>query len=147
MVAPAVIAAIPTIIDWIGKIIDKAVPDPNEAAKIMKEVAEMEQRGDLARLAAEVDLAKAQSDVNAIEATSGDKFVSRWRPAIGWVCVIGLGYQFLLRPLLIVRLVIGNIQFDYALLDLDIATLTTIVFGMLGLGFYRTIEKVRGVTR
>lgn len=147
MVAPAIIAAIPTIIEWIGRIVDKAVPDPNEAAKIMKEIAVMEKQGELAQLAAEVELGKAQTEVNAIEATSTDKFVSRWRPALGWVCVVGLGYQFLLRPLLIVSLVIGNIAMDFTVLDLDIATLTTIVFGMLGLGFYRTIEKVRGVTK
>jgi hypothetical protein len=145
MVAPAVIAAIPAIVEWMGKIIDKVVPDPNEAAKIMKEVAVLEQQGELARMAAEVDLGKAQADVNAVEAASDDKFKSRWRPAIGWVCAAGLAYQFLFRPLLIVGLVIADIQIDYDILDLDIATLTTIVFGMLGLGFYRTVEKSRGI--
>jgi hypothetical protein len=37
----------------------------------------------------------AQVDVNKIEAASSNLFVSGWRPAVGWVGVLGLGHQFL----------------------------------------------------
>ena len=145
MVAPAVIAIVPTIVDWIGKAVTKAIPDPDKAAEVMLEVRRMEQAGELATLSVETDIAKAQAQINEIEAASDSKFKSWWRPALGWVCVFGLGYQFLIRPLVILALVVANVQADYSVFDLDVATLATILFGMLGLGYYRTIEKKSGV--
>jgi hypothetical protein len=143
MALPALL--IPAVLEAGIKVIERIFPDPEEAAKAKLELFRLEQTGELAKLQAEVDLGKAQADVNAIEAASDDKFKSRWRPAIGWVCVLGLAYQFLLRPIMIMILLVSEINVDYSVLDLDIATLTTIIFGMLGLGFYRTVEKTRGV--
>jgi hypothetical protein len=143
MALPALL--IPAVLEAGIKVIERIFPDPEDAAKAKLELFRLEQTGELANLQAEVDLGKAQADVNAIEAASDDKFKSRWRPAIGWVCVLGLAYQFLLRPLMIMLLVISDIKVDYSVLDLDIASLITLLFGMLGLGFYRTLEKTRGV--
>lgn len=144
MVAPAVIAIVPAIVEWIGKAVTKAIPDPDKAADVMLRVREMELNGELAILAADTDIGKAQAEINRVEAESESKFKSWWRPAAGWVCVAGLSYQFLLRPFILLTLVIGNIQIDYSILDLDVATLITLLFGMLGLGAYRTVEKGRG---
>ena len=36
----------------------------------------------------------------AAEAQSGSLFIGGWRPAVGWVCVLGLAYQFLAFPML-----------------------------------------------
>jgi hypothetical protein len=143
MALPALL--IPAVLEAGIKVIERIFPDPEDAAKAKLELFKLEQTGELAKLQAEVDLGKAQADVNAVEAASDDKFKSRWRPAIGWVCVLGLAYQFLLRPLLIMTLLVSDIKVDYSVLDLDIATLTTVVFGMLGLGYYRMVEKTRGV--
>lgn len=35
----------------------------------------------------------AHNKVNEIEARHSSLFVSGWRPGVGWVCVLGLGYQ------------------------------------------------------
>ena len=35
---------------------------------------------------------------NEIKAASSNLFVSGWRPAVGWVGVLGLAYQFLGYP-------------------------------------------------
>ncbi|POZ62301.1 3TM-type holin [Chromobacterium alticapitis] len=70
------------------------------------------------------------------DARSAGLFESGWRPYCGWVCGAGLSYQFLLRPVLN-GLALG--QFP----PLEVDTLMTLLFGMLGLGVYRTIEKVK----
>ena len=138
---------IPTIIEAGIKVIDKIFPDPNEAAKAKVELFKLQQNGELAVMAQETDIATAQAKINEIEAASSDKFKSWWRPAIGWVCVSGLAYQLLLRPLVIVFfMVMGHANLDFSILSLDLDTLATILFGMLGLGWYRTKEKLNGVS-
>jgi len=139
------LVAIPAIVEAGIKIIDRVFPDKEQADKAKLALFEMQQRGELAHLDAEVKLGEAQAQINAVEAASDSKFKSWWRPALGWVCVFGLGYQFLVRPLVILALVVANVQADYSVFDLDVATLATILFGMLGLGYYRTIEKKSGV--
>lgn len=142
MAAPMVVASLIAL----GKeLIEKFVPDPQAKAEAAQELMRMDLSKYEKQITADIQSDLAQVEVNKIEAASDDKFKSRWRPALGWVCVAGLGYQFLLRPLLILGLVIGQVPADYAVFDLDVATLTTIVFGMLGLGYYRTREKERGV--
>ena len=37
--------------------------------------------------------------INAIEAQSPSLFESGWRPGLGWIGVVGLGYQWLIVPL------------------------------------------------
>ena len=129
----------------IGKgLIDRLFPDPQAAAAAKLELFKMQQNGDLAALAAETDLAKGQLAVNAAEASSGSLFVSGWRPAVGWLCAAGLGYEFLLCPLLPWLLTIALGHPVAALPDLPNETLMTLLFGMLGLGGLRTVEKVKG---
>jgi hypothetical protein len=85
---------------------------------------------------------QAQSDTNKIEAASPKIFVSGWRPFIGWVCGVGLGIQFIVNPLFtwIAALAKHPVQFP----SLDLGTLMTLLFGMLGLGAMRTYEKTNG---
>ena len=40
-----------------------------------------------------------QAMANIESAKHKSVFVAGWRPAIGWVCAIGLGYQFLISTL------------------------------------------------
>jgi hypothetical protein len=75
---------------------------------------------------------KAQTEINQIEASHRSIFVAGWRPFIGWVCGIGLFYDFVFRPI-----VMGFSQ-------LDSSTLGSLVLALLGLGGIRTIEKLSG---
>ncbi|MDQ6974821.1 MAG: 3TM-type holin, partial [Mariprofundaceae bacterium] len=43
----------------------------------------------------------AQIELNKIEAAHRSIFVAGWRPAIGWVCAAGLGWQFVMQPWII----------------------------------------------
>jgi len=112
------------------------IPDPTARAK----AAEEYQREVLAIAAkAEAD----QRDINKAEAASQSLFVAGWRPAIGWVCALALGFQYLLRPLFSWG---QNIWWPGlpALPGLDEA-LWQLMFGMLGMGSLRTFEKTKGV--
>lgn len=83
----------------------------------------------------------AQSEVNLEEAKSDSLFKSGWRPAAGWVCVSALGYQFLARP--VFSWLAENMLAWKAMPSLETDTLMTLLFGLLGLGAYRMVEKLR----
>jgi hypothetical protein len=127
-----------------GKLIDKLWPDPAQRDAAKLELLRMQQSGELAQLTAETELAKGQLGINTEEAKNSSVFVSGWRPAVGWTCVLGLLYTFLLRPLLAWSS--GIWEFP-APPPLDMGDLLTLLLGMLGLGSLRTAEKFKGVAR
>ena len=118
------------------------------------------------RLRAEIDIRKldleasrisqardlAQIEVNKVEATHRSMFVAGWRPAIGWVAALALGYQFILYPLLIWVWAFAQSQ-GWLPADLppppvlDTGALVVILTGMLGIGGLRTLEKSKGLTK
>ena len=121
------------------RIVDKLVPDPQARAAAALEAAKLKQAGDFKDIEALLASDQAQVEVNKIEAASPDFFTRGWRPGVGWVCVLGLLYQFLLRPFLVTA--------GCAAPALDIESLMTLLFGVLGLGAYRTRERLAGVIR
>ena len=129
------------LIPAVTQILDKVIPDPTAAADAKLKALELGQRGELAVLDAEVKMALGQLEVNKVEAASADPFKSGWRPAAGWVCVLGLLYQFLAQPLL----AWGSVMQGYAAPPvLELGDLYGLLFGMLGLGAYRSVERVKG---
>ena len=112
-----------------GKLIDRLWPDPTQRDAAKLELLKLQQSGELAGITGQVE-------INKIEAASASVFVSGWRPFIGWICGAGLGYQFLVYPILV--------AFVPKIVQLDMGTLLTLLVGMLGLGAYRTTEKLRG---
>lgn len=128
----------------ITEVISKRVPDVNLAANLASEARALienhshEQTMKVMEL--EGQIAAAQSATNQIEAGSDSLFKSGWRPAIGWICGGALAYQMVLRPL------IGWVSGVYLLMpppSLEMDTLLTLLFAILGLGAYRTYEKTR----
>lgn len=122
----------------IADIVKKWVPDTDLANKIT---------GDLVSQGNQ--LLMAQVDLNKEEAKSPSLFMSGWRPACAWVCVLSLayavvGYTFLTWVIQFYSLSQGVVIPKLPPPD---ATLTfEVLFGMLGLGGYRTYEKLKGVT-
>lgn len=129
------------LFDVLGKVFDRVFPDPQQKAQAQLELLKMQQAGEFKELDASVQLALGQMEVNKVEAASESTFKSGWRPAIGWVCAFGLLYQLLLRPLL--GWAAAN-YFKWSMPpSLEMDTLGTLLFGMLGLGAFRTVEKIK----
>lgn len=126
-----------------GKIIDRIWPDPatRDAAKL--ELFKAQQAGDLQAAQQVFELAKAQIAVNQQEAASASLFIAGWRPAVGWVCVVALCYQYVVAPLAPWLLNAFGVNVP-KLPGLD-DTLWQLLAGMLGFGSLRTFEKVKGV--
>ena len=108
---------------------------------------------DKERMAAELDAYKAESErmggqveINKIEAASGSLFVSGGRPFVVWVCAFALAYVAVIEP--IARFV-ATVGFAYAgpfpVIDTDLTM--QVLLGLLGLGAYRSVEKIKGVAR
>lgn len=104
--------------------------------------AEIEQRA----MEIEFIATKAQTDINLEEAKHPSVFVSGWRPFVGWICGFALGYAAIGDPLL--RFV-SKVCFNYTgeFPEIDTAITMQALFGLLGLGAYRTFEKTKGVAR
>lgn len=114
-----------------GKLIDKLIPDPAAQDAARLELLKLQQNGELAAMT-------AQTEINKAEASNPSVFVSGWRPAIGWVCALAMGYQYLVRPFMIAF--VPALTFP----GLD-DNLWQLMMGMLGLGGLRTFEKTQGV--
>lgn len=81
----------------------------------------------------------------AIEQTKHSSlFVAGMRPFIGWVCGLGLGYHFLIYPLLSGFI---NTYFGFQIYDVHWTELSVALTGVLGLGTMRSFEKVKGIAR
>lgn len=132
------------IFDVGTKLIERLFPNPEEKDKARLALLQLQQDGELKQLEAEVSLALAQIGVNKAEAESTDPFRGGWRPFIGWVCGFGLAFQFVVRPLANWTVAING--YNTFLPGLELETLMTLLFGMLGLGAYRTVEKTKGVS-
>jgi len=126
-----------------SKIIDKFWPDKVEAERVKIELFKMTQAGEFKELEAELEKARMQVGVNTAEANSGSNFRGGWRPFIGWICGMGLAYAVLLQPLItgVVRATVPEMQ-GFVMPDVQTDALMALLFGMLGLGGYRTYEKV-----
>lgn len=95
-----------------------------------------------AQLAAALALIQSQTDIDKAEAQSSDP-LQHWRGGMGWVCVAGYGYNFVLRPLIVAMCAISSHPIQ--LPELDLTQLATITIGMLGLGGLHVAERIKGV--
>lgn len=130
---------IEALISPIANLVSKFVPDKDQAAKLAHEIATMAQKH-------AHENAMAQIEVNKAEAASNSIFKGGWRPFIGWVCGIAFAYHFVLQPLLIfVMTYLGHPVPE--LPDFDMASLMTVLGGLLGLGGLRTFEKYKGISK
>jgi len=87
------------LLSLLPEVLDKVLPDKAKADEAKIRLLELAQKGELAVLDADLKLAIGQMEINKEEAKT-DAFRGGWRPAAGWVCVFGLGYQFILSPIL-----------------------------------------------
>lgn len=87
-----------------------------------------------------------QAELNKVEAAHRSVLVAGWRPFIGWVCGLALFYNFVARDLLAWAILNTGVEASMPP-DLAMGELMTVLLGMLGLGAFRTAEKVAGKAR
>jgi len=123
-----------SVIGVAGKVLDKFVEDKDLKTKLN---AELKQQ------MISLDIAQAQANIE--QAKHPSIFVAGARPAIMWICALGLGWQFILAP--ISSWIILTWYPMVTLPMLETGELTSLVLALLGLGGMRTAEKWKGVQR
>jgi hypothetical protein len=129
------IGEVATLIDTAG---NKIWADANIEAESKAEAIKQE-------LTQEFSSIMGQLEINKTEAASGSLFVSGWRPAVGWCGALGYGYQFLFRPIANGCAIAAG--FPPIFPGIETEALGTLLFGLLGFGTMRMVEKVKGVER
>ncbi|WP_417459218.1 3TM-type holin [Kordiimonas sp.] len=127
---------ISTILDVVKAPLERLIPDKNERRRFEHDLELEVLRAGL-----------AQMEINKAEARHTSIFVAGWRPFVGWVCGMALGWHFM-----------GHDVFNWLRLAFfphipappqlaGTETLMTVLLSMLGLGGLRTVEKLKGVSR
>jgi hypothetical protein len=128
------------VIPVISKLLDTLIPDAKVAQQLKVKMLDLEFQKQFKESEQEFFKSLKQLEVNAVEAASNSLFVAGWRPAVGWICVVALGYHYVLAPF--IDGILQAFHIDVTLTQLNIADLMTILCGMLGLGAFRTAEKI-----
>jgi holin (3TMs family) len=74
-------------------------------------------------------------------------FVAGWRPAVGWLCVVTLAYQWMLAPFLTWCANWAAVALGWTipqLPHLDSNDTQTLLYALLGIGSLRTVDKITG---
>tara|TARA_R100000365_G_C2744808_1_gene73581 strand:- start:563 stop:967 length:405 start_codon:yes stop_codon:yes gene_type:complete len=127
-----------SLIGPVTGLLDKVIADKDQKKRLAFELATMAEKH-------AQELAKSQLEVNKTEAAHKSLFVAGWRPAVGWVCVIGMASNFMLIPM--ANFVLALSGSDIKLPMIDLATMMPVLIGLLGLGSMRSYEKKQGVQR
>ena len=120
-------------------LLDKFIEDKDQKAKLAHEIATMAEKQ-----AHEANM--AQVEVNKAEAKHRSIFVAGWRPFVGWICAVALGYHFVLHPIVLFGAGWAGVEIP-ELPAFDMDSLMTVLLGMLGLGGLRSYEKTKGLTK
>jgi|TARA_R110000803_G_scaffold204337_1_gene270271 hypothetical protein len=126
------------LIGPVSGLLDKFIEDKDTRNALAHEIATMSERH-------AQELAKGQLEVNKVEAASKSMFVAGWRPAVGWVTVIGMASNYILIPMGNFALAIIGSEITIPLLQMS--EMMPVLLGMLGLGTMRSVEKIKKVSR
>ena len=119
-------------------LLDKFIEDKDQKNALAHEIATMSQKY-------AQEIAKGQMAINQVEAAHKSLFVSGWRPAVGWVCVLGMFGNFITIPFS--NFVLALLGIDIVIPLVPLETMMPVLMGMLGLGAMRTYEKKNSVHR
>lgn len=151
-------------INGIVKGCDALFTSDEERLQLKNALEEIKQKPELLKLAAQnlekeaefkatiktIELAIAQNEINLFD-SKGNSYQSGWRPSIGYISAISLFFASLL-PLATCSIIwcVECFKFWHILpFPMEFKTLTemlgTNLISLLGLGYLRTREKVKGV--
>ncbi len=124
-----------------------------EVIKSVGQIADDLTTSDKERMQADLDAYKAETErmggqveINKIEAANSSLFVSGGRPFVVWVCAVALAYAAVIEPMARFVAKVGfGYDGDFPIINTDLTM--QVLVGVLGLGAYRSFEKVKGVAR
>tara|TARA_R110000772_G_scaffold66820_3_gene148609 strand:- start:2233 stop:2604 length:372 start_codon:yes stop_codon:yes gene_type:complete len=120
-----------SLIGPVTGLLDKFIQDKDTKAQLAHDIGTMaEKHGQ--------EIALAQIALNTADA-KGNWFQSSWRPLCGYICVLGLGVNFLISPL--------AAGFGIVIPQADMSVMMPVLMGMLGLGTLRTFERTKGLSK
>tara|TARA_R100000426_G_scaffold52762_1_gene38182 strand:- start:35 stop:442 length:408 start_codon:yes stop_codon:yes gene_type:complete len=120
------------------KLLGKFIEDKDTKNKLAHDLATMAEKHAQA-------LAKGQIQANTEQAKHPSLFVAGARPAIMWICALGLLTQFFIMP--IAEWATAIWLPETRLPELNTGELMTLTLSLLGLGGMRSFEKTKGVAR
>lgn len=97
------------------------------------------------QLAAVLSMIQGQMDANKAQASNPSVFVSGARPFIMWVCGIACAWNWI--GISIASTVCAFMHYSISLKPADTSEMMPMLTALLGLGAYRTVEKIKGVAR
>ena len=127
-----------SLVGPVSGLLDKFIEDKDVKNKLAHDLSTMAERH-------AQELAKGQMEIYKTEAAHKSLFVAGWRPAIGWICGLGMASNFLIIP--IANFVLALTGSAIVVPLLDTGEMMPVLMGMLGLGAMRTYEKKQGVQR
>lgn len=117
-------------------ILDKFISDKDTKNKLAHEIATITDKH-------AHEIALKQIELNKTDATFGGVYRAGWRPLVGWICASALLWHFIIQPIVVFSLTMNGME--TTLPEFDMASLMTVLLGMLGLGGLRTFEKSKGI--
>ena len=118
-----------SLIAPVTHLLERFIPYADTKQKLAHEIATISDRY-------AQELAVAQIKLNTAEA-KGSAFQRNWRPATGWVCVLGFAVNFLISPL--------AAGFGVNIPQADTSVMMPVLMGLLGLGSLRSFEKTKNI--
>lgn len=118
----------------VGNILDDLIESPEEKAAtdiIKKKIAQRPQM--------------VQAQINQVQASHRSTFVAGARPFIIWVCGFGLGYAWVVRPIIIDICTALGIDVTFSVMETQ--NMIDLVIAILGLGAMRMVEKLGNKTK
>ena len=127
------------VLEGIARIADEFITTDKEKMELELKAKQLE----VEEFKIQAELLEKVHETNIAEAKNPNWFVAGWRPFIGWIGGLALGYTFIGQPLIEwgVKLLGKNITPPI----IDTGMLFNLVIAMLGLGGLRTFEKYKGV--
>lgn len=97
------------------------------------------------QLATVLSMIQGQMDANKAQASNPSVFVSGARPFIMWVCGVACAWNWI--GISVAKAVCAFAHYSIVLTPADTSEMMPMLTALLGLGAYRTVEKIRGVAR
>lgn len=112
--------------------------------ELVAKIQEMELQEQQALSQLDTKLTQGQLAIDQAEAQSSSLFVAGARPFLLWVCGAAFAWEYVAMP--IASWIAAAVGHAITLPSLDMSQMMPVLLGLLGLGGYKTWEKVKGVS-